>query len=91
MGIAPEHIDRLTERFYKVDLAASGARGGTGLGLAIVKHVLRRHGSNLKITSELGQGSTFSCAFPHKIHVSAIERSPERPEHKLEDLSANEN
>ena len=69
VGIAPEHINRLTERFYKVDLAASGARGGTGLGLAIVKHVLRRHDSNLSITSELGKGSTFSCSFTHKIHA----------------------
>lgn len=63
-GIAPEHLSRLTERFYKVDLAGAGARGGTGLGLAIVKHVLRRHGCVLDIKSDLGAGSTFTCAFP---------------------------
>lgn len=63
-GIAPEHLSRLTERFYKVDLAGAGARGGTGLGLAIVKHVLRRHGSVLEIESKLGSGSTFTCTFP---------------------------
>lgn len=63
-GIAPEHLSRLTERFYKVDLAGAGARGGTGLGLAIVKHVLRRHGSVLEIESNLGTGSRFTCAFP---------------------------
>ena len=63
VGIAPEHIERLTERFYRVDMADARTRGGTGLGLAIVKHVLRRHDSILTINSELGVGSTFSCAF----------------------------
>jgi len=63
IGIAPEHLSRLTERFYRVDLAGSRTRGGTGLGLAIVKHVLRRHDSSLQITSALGEGSSFSCAF----------------------------
>ena len=63
VGIAPEHLDRLTERFYRVDMADARSRGGTGLGLAIVKHVLRRHGSALQIESRLGQGSTFSCDF----------------------------
>lgn len=62
-GIAPEHLDRLTERFYRVDLAGSRARGGTGLGLAIVKHILRRHDSELCIDSTLGKGSTFYCDF----------------------------
>ncbi|MEM7101385.1 MAG: phosphate regulon sensor histidine kinase PhoR [Pseudomonadota bacterium] len=62
-GIAPEHLSRLTERFYRVDLAGARTRGGTGLGLAIVKHVLLRHDSELMIESELGQGSTFSCNF----------------------------
>jgi len=63
IGIAPEHLSRLTERFYRVDLASSRTRGGTGLGLAIVKHVLRRHESSLQITSTLGEGSSFSCEF----------------------------
>ena len=59
LGIAPEHLDRLTERFYRVDMAGARERGGTGLGLAIVKHVLRRHESFLEIESELGKGSRF--------------------------------
>ena len=63
MGIAAEHLSRLTERFYRVDLRGSGVRGGTGLGLAIVKHVLRRHDSVLKIESVPGKGSKFSCVF----------------------------
>jgi two-component system phosphate regulon sensor histidine kinase PhoR len=63
-GIAPQHIPRLTERFYRVDSARSRASGGTGLGLAIVKHVLTRHGAQLRIQSELGKGSTFTCDFP---------------------------
>ena len=63
-GIAPEHIPRLTERFYRVDRGRSRASGGTGLGLAIVKHVLQRHQGRLVIESEVGRGSTFSCKFP---------------------------
>lgn len=64
IGIAPEHLQRITERFYRVDLAKSRVRGGTGLGLAIVKHVLKRHRSALSVESELGKGSTFYCDFP---------------------------
>ncbi|KPJ68007.1 MAG: ATPase [Coxiella sp. DG_40] len=64
IGIAQKHIPRLTERFYRVDKARSRASGGTGLGLAIVKHVLLRHNAQLKIASELGKGSTFTCVFP---------------------------
>lgn len=64
-GIAPEHIPRLTERFYRVDVGRSRSQGGTGLGLAIVKHVLIRHGGQLRIESEVGKGSTFYCEFPH--------------------------
>ena len=63
-GIAPEHIPRLTERFYRVDRSRSRETGGTGLGLAIVKHVVQRHGAQLLITSTLGQGSRFSILFP---------------------------
>ena len=63
-GIAPEHIPRLTERFYRVDRSRSRETGGTGLGLAIVKHVLTRHGARLDIQSIPGKGSTFSVAFP---------------------------
>ena len=64
LGIPPEHISRLTERFFRVDLAKSRVRGGTGLGLAIVKHILRRHGTRLQVQSELGQGSLFSFELP---------------------------
>ena len=63
-GIAREHLPRLTERFYRVDAAASRARGGTGLGLAIVKHIVNRHQGTLQIESEIGQGSVFTVLFP---------------------------
>jgi two-component system, OmpR family, phosphate regulon sensor histidine kinase PhoR len=64
MGIPPEHIPRLTERFYRVDAGRSRSTGGSGLGLAIVKHVLQRHGGTLEVESALGSGSTFTCHFP---------------------------
>jgi len=63
IGIAPNHISRLTERFYRVDQGRSRAKGGTGLGLAIVKHVLERHNAKLSIISQLGHGSCFECVF----------------------------
>lgn len=63
-GIAPEHIPRLTERFYRVDKGRSRESGGTGLGLAIVKHIMQRHRGRLHIDSELGKGSIFRCDFP---------------------------
>lgn len=65
-GIAEAHLPRLTERFYRVDVAASRDKGGTGLGLAIVKHVLNRHGGLLRITSTLGTGSTFAVVLDLK-------------------------
>ena len=63
-GIAPEHIPRLTERFYRVDRSRSRETGGTGLGMAIVKHVINRHQGELKIESIVGQGSSFYLTFP---------------------------
>jgi len=63
-GIAPQHLPRLTERFYRVNVAASREAGGTGLGLAIVKHILNRHRGELLIASRLGHGSTFSVVLP---------------------------
>ncbi len=66
LGIAPQHIPRLTERFYRVDHSRSRETGGTGLGLAIVKHVVIRHQAQLEITSEEGKGSVFSIVFPAK-------------------------
>ncbi len=74
MGIDPEHIPHLTERFYRVDTARSRASGGTGLGLSIVKHVLLRHDARLDIESEPGVGSSFTCYFP-----SARARRANRP------------
>lgn len=64
LGIAPEHISRITERFYRVDPSSFRAKGGTGLGLAIVKHVLRRHQSSLQVTSKQNEGSTFYFDLP---------------------------
>lgn len=69
IGIAPQHIPRLTERFYRVDSSRSRATGGTGLGLAIVKHIASRHQAHLEISSEEGKGSTFSIVFPAKRRV----------------------
>jgi two-component system phosphate regulon sensor histidine kinase PhoR len=63
-GIAPEHLPRLTERFYRVDVAESREQGGTGLGLALVKHILNRHGGCLTIESALGHGATFTVHLP---------------------------
>jgi two-component system, OmpR family, phosphate regulon sensor histidine kinase PhoR len=64
IGIEQQHIDRLTERFYRVDRGRSRETGGTGLGLSIVKHILIRHQARLEISSEIGVGSTFSVVFP---------------------------
>ncbi len=66
IGIAPEHLPRLTERFYRADPGRSRSTGGSGLGLAIVKHVLQRHGARLEIESEEGKGSRFICTFPRE-------------------------
>lgn len=63
-GIEQKHIPRLTERFYRVDASRNSGTGGTGLGLAIVKHVLLRHDAELKVSSEVGKGSVFTCVFP---------------------------
>jgi two-component system, OmpR family, phosphate regulon sensor histidine kinase PhoR len=63
-GIAPEHLPRLTERFYRVDVRESRAQGGTGLGLALVKHILNRHRGRLSIESKLGAGASFTVHLP---------------------------
>jgi two-component system phosphate regulon sensor histidine kinase PhoR len=68
VGIAAEHIPRLTERFYRVDSGRAREMGGSGLGLAIVKHALHRHEGTLTIESVEGKGSTFTCHFPpHRV------------------------
>lgn len=72
IGIPEKDLQRVTERFYRVDVSRSRASGGTGLGLSIVKHALDHHESRLQIDSELGVGSTFSCVFPaHRVHREA--------------------
>ena len=74
VGIEPQFLPRITERFYRVDPASSRVTGGTGLGLAIVKHVLKRHQSSLQVQSKLGQGSTFYCDLPiNRIEVENLE------------------
>ena len=70
-GIPPEHLPRLTERFYRVDVTDSRAQGGTGLGLALVKHVLNRHGGRLTIESTPGAGATFTIHLPLQTDDSA--------------------
>jgi len=71
IGIQPQHIPRLTERFYRVDRSRSRETGGTGLGLAIVKHVLNRHQGWLEIMSEPERGSTFVALFPAQRVIAA--------------------
>jgi two-component system, OmpR family, phosphate regulon sensor histidine kinase PhoR len=66
IGIAPEHLPRLTERFYRVDRGRSRDTGGTGLGLAIVKHIAQRHDAILRFDSTLGKGTRFTLAFPRE-------------------------
>lgn len=75
-GIPPEHVPRLTERFYRVDVEESRARRGTGLGLAIVKHIVARHRGRLNVRSELGAGSTFTVRIPLAL---APENAPHAP------------
>jgi two-component system phosphate regulon sensor histidine kinase PhoR len=66
IGIAPEHLPRLTERFYRVDRGRSRETGGTGLGLAIVKHIAQRHDATLKFDSTLGKGTRFTLVMPRE-------------------------
>jgi len=76
-GIAPEHLPRLTERFYRVDVADSRAQGGTGLGLALVKHILNRHGGRVSIESIRGEGATFTLHLP--LPTGELPRNAENP------------
>ena len=79
LGIADEHLERITERFYRVDSSRSRMHGGTGLGLAIVKHVLLRHGASLHIKSKLGEGSTFRCDFPSAVVAPQVALALSQP------------
>jgi two-component system, OmpR family, phosphate regulon sensor histidine kinase PhoR len=72
VGIPEEHLDRITERFYRVDASRARSDGGTGLGLSIVKHVLLRHDATLEVTSVPGEGSTFRCDFPPAAVVEEV-------------------
>ncbi len=76
IGIEPQHLQRLTERFYRVDKDRSRMNGGTGLGLAIVKHVLQRHGASLHISSQADRGSVFRCDFPEDRTILRAQQQP---------------
>ena len=76
IGIAAEHLPRLTERFYRVDRGRSREMGGTGLGLAIVKHIAQRHQARLEIDSRIGAGSTFRLLFPRSLVVMPTRAQP---------------
>lgn len=73
IGIEQQHIERLSERFYRVDRGRSRLTGGTGLGLSIVKHILTRHQASLNISSEIGEGSVFSAVFTNERVVKGTE------------------
>jgi two-component system, OmpR family, phosphate regulon sensor histidine kinase PhoR len=77
-GIPAQHLERLFERFYRVDRARSRDMGGTGLGLAIVKHLARAHGGEVRVTSELGQGSTFEIDLPRQEIARGAEQGVRR-------------
>ncbi len=76
IGIAPEHQQRVFERFFRVDPARSRATGGTGLGLAIVKHVLANHGGEVRLWSRPGTGSTFTMRLPAGGAAQTADRAP---------------
>jgi two-component system phosphate regulon sensor histidine kinase PhoR len=78
IGVAREHLPRLTERFYRVDGSRSRDTGGTGLGLAIAKHVVQRHGGEIDIRSELGKGSSFRLLLPpSRVRLAAPSLQPD--------------
>jgi two-component system phosphate regulon sensor histidine kinase PhoR len=80
-GIAPQHLPRLTERFYRVDKARSRQTGGSGLGLAIVKHALSHHSAKLDIISEVGTGTRFMFTLPQRLIVPVGQLNKSRVKH----------
>lgn len=84
-GIASEHLDRIFERFYRVDKARSREAGGTGLGLAIVKHIVQAHGGKVRAQSELGSGTTFLFTLPLMQDKSGAEQNTHAPAGASED------
>jgi two-component system sensor histidine kinase SenX3 len=98
IGIPAAEVDRIFERFYRVDYARSRANGGTGLGLAIVKHIAAIHGGDVSVWSQVGQGSTFTIRIPAHLHeVSAPvpepaastdhERLPDQPTFEPQEIN----
>jgi two-component system sensor histidine kinase SenX3 len=77
IGIPAEEIDRIFERFYRVDPARHRSTGGTGLGLSIVKHVAASHGGDVRVRSVEGQGSTFTLELPRRTAADASVRNDE--------------
>ena len=101
IGIPPTEVDRIFERFYRVDYARSRANGGTGLGLAIVKHIAAIHGGEVAVWSQVGQGSTFTIRIPAHLHelpaaapqlaASAdVEHPPDKPTYEAEEIKPQE-
>jgi two-component system sensor histidine kinase SenX3 len=88
IGIAPEHQERVFERFFRVDKARSRATGGTGLGLAIVKHVMANHGGSVRLWSKPGTGSTFTLELPARVGAAQAEPTAQGPDSSAQTSSA---